>query len=84
MKKYAALLKKILVLCLVFCVITGCSAPSVDVPEDTEIEDSDDEDKDDDDGGKDKTVDDDRCQGTLHVAADACGDGGREETQHGH
>ena len=58
MKKYAALLKKILVLCLVFCVITGCSAPSVDVPEDTEIEDSDDEDKDDDDGGKDNDEDD--------------------------
>ena len=43
MKKYAALLKKLLVLCLAFCVIAGCSMPSGNVPEDEEIEDSDDD-----------------------------------------
>ena len=58
MKKYVALLKKIFVLCLAFCVIAGCSAPSVDVPEDTEIEDSDDEDEDDDDRDSDDEDDD--------------------------
>ncbi|MBO7355288.1 MAG: hypothetical protein J6U50_01515, partial [Lachnospiraceae bacterium] len=65
MKKYAALLKKILVLCLAFCVIAGCSMPSENVPEDTEIEDSDDEDDDDrddddkDDEDEDEGIEDD-------------------------
>ena len=65
MKKYVALLKKILVLCLAFCVIAGCSMPSENVPEDTEIEDSDDEDDDDrddddkDDEDEDEGIEDD-------------------------
>jgi hypothetical protein len=59
MKKYVALLKKIFVLCLAFCMIAGCSTPPVDTPDDTEIEDSDDEDEDDDDRDRDNDEDDD-------------------------
>ena len=68
MKKYAALLKKLLVLCLAFCVIAGCSMPSGNVPEDEEIEDSDDDDRDRDDDKDDDEEDEDENSENVEPA----------------